>query len=1192
MDESQRPDFKYDAEQLASDVHVTDVTAMMMVRIDLKESDHLQSSRTNNTGQEVNDRNHVEERISRKPATVSAEEQFQQDLAKAQAISRKETPGCLGAEEVIRLGRETAARMGISCNKPNLPLENSCFIPMDGDCIFSCCCHANDPSLRGERLKNGAWELRVRAVGTVLEKMKYFTEEQWSLLQAVVTGNDQETLSKEEIMEAVASYMESGKFSCNVGDLVLQFAASYLQQPILVIRIKDCQVINSSWVEPVEMFGGDSQSQRDPIVVVWQLQHYETLLLDDEAKAVAKTKFHHWRISRRVGISQGENLDANFNPPCSSTPTVETETESPQQGTEQGVESSLGQVKSFLTITTLSNSKLFKTLNSKMYPTRLKILVIKDNLQASANERSGMQRCNCGYAGPIASHLRSNPHCLQGIREEMYIGPETTDEVLIIQTTLILQGCPAFGCEGGNHEEIPEKCFTWWKENGWLLMQWDGSTEDLNSSLIKQKCRGYVRNLTEEFEESQQKRISRNTQISSTAVVSQLDPSQRHSQIFEEAHTCLCNYNGLLSDHLRNSKQCVDNLRRQPQLQMTVPKDEDFIVKATVILRGCPAPGCPGGAHQQIPDSCLFWWREVGWKVMRWKGSGENARAADIKTKQSKFRRNFLHRNMQSHGSIHTEDNDFNQQSHQAENINLESQREEGCCKFCQHQESVVHHLHHSKPCLRGYIKEHLPQRARSYIGKSDLAIFDLSLLLSICANSACMGSIHQEGVTRHLQGECLQFYQKEGERLFQWDRLLDKTSVYERLKKRKSWLKTMLRDKSGYQEDIANVLRNECCRCKMRGPLLDESEHKMCAAGINQMTGRLLWECAKCKNGDERHGEMVLHAIERAAELGAPIESDDSMKIILVEDKEHHQRVVFVPASIVPDYDVPNIDDRELNPLHTTVLVPRNPEALDQIGDEASERANLAKESLERVAEYFGRRFLVGSVTECVSVFYRLKIAQIRVERLSMLSILTKTSKGKVKSRNPNHASCKERRPHFETTKKFCLTNTCSWSPAAQERRSQESAARACVNGRVKIKLDMTILKELATDSPHLRDIISETLLLHGPPLISLAPLVLNYLKAKVRLLVKHIFSQTFKDWDLDLIFAEKEWTVRLVGFLYCEEFEELNSKIASDIVSEEEINKEVMTHPHLLPTTTTSKKELLDIYLMTEEQAEVDFH
>ena len=316
-------------------------------------------------------------------------------------------------------------------------------------------------------------------------------------------------------------------------------------------------------------------------------------------------------------------------------------------------------------------------------------------------------------------------------------------------------------------------------------------------------------------------------------------------------------------------------------------------------------------------------------------------------------------------------------------------------------------------------------------------------------------------------------------------------------------------------------------------------------------------------------------------------------MKMVLVEDKQHHhQRVVFVPACLISDYNDPNISDRELNPLHTTVLVPKNPEALDQIGDEAGERANLAKESLERVAEYFGRRFLIGPVTECVSVFYRLKIAQIRIERLSMLSIMTKTRKGKIKSRNPNYASCKERKPHFATTQKFCLTNTCSWSPSAKEKRSQESAARACVNGRVKIKVDITILKELATDSPHLRDIISETLLLHSPPLICLAPLVLNYLKAKVRLLIKHFFSQTCKDWDLDLRFSEKEWTVRLVGFLYCEEFEEINSKIASGAVMQEEIIKEVAKNRHLLPTTTTSRREIMEIHSMTEEQAEVQSH
>ena len=90
----------------------------------------------------------------------------------------------------------------------------------------------------------------------------------------------------------------------------------------------------------------------------------------------------------------------------------------------------------------------------------------------------------------------------------------------------------------------------------------------------------------------------------------------------------------------------------------------------------------------------------------------------------------------------------------------------------------------------------------------------------------------------------------------------------------------------------------------------------------------------------------------------------------------------------------------------------------------------------------------------------------------------------------------------------------------------------------------------------------------------------------------MKHLFSQTFKDWDLDLRFAEKEWTVRLVGFVYCEEFEELNSNIASGVVSQEEIIREVLKHRRLLPTTTTSRREIMEVHSMTEEQAEVRFY
>ena len=95
-------------------------------------------------------------------------------------------------------------------------------------------------------------------------------------------------------------------------------------------------------------------------------------------------------------------------------------------------------------------------------------------------------------------------------------GAELSDEVLIVQTTLVLQGCPAFGCAGDDHEEIPSICIAWWKEKGWDLMKWEGSVENLNSMMIKQMCREYVRGLTEVFDDQEQR---------STTVTSQLDPS-------------------------------------------------------------------------------------------------------------------------------------------------------------------------------------------------------------------------------------------------------------------------------------------------------------------------------------------------------------------------------------------------------------------------------------------------------------------------------------------------------------------------------------------------------------------------------------------------------------------------------------------------------------------------------------------
>ena len=666
-------------------------------------------------------------------------------------------------------------------------------------------------------------------------------------------------------------------------------------------------------------------------------------------------------------------------------------------------------------------------------------------------------------------------------------------------------------------------------------------------------------------------------------MTNQLDPSQMASQRFLEAHFCLCNFQGLLGDHLRISKQCVENLREEPSLRMVAPHDEVFIVKATVMLRGCPAPNCPGGGHRQIPENCLLWWRDIGWRIMGWKGSSENAETATIKKKESIFRRNFLRKDRQ-----HIE----NQHSQQIENTstNLESQRaKEESCQFCQHQGQLVHHLHQTSRCLRAYVQRYLPTRGHLYMGKNYLAVFELGLVTPFCPNPTCLGGLQQEGFKRHVQGGCLEFYQDEGKKLYQWDSGLGAALLCTKIWKRRGWLKNYVKEAGTYEENLATALKIVCFRCKIRGPLLGSNEHKMFASNT---PGRMQWVCSRCQKGDERHEDMVSNAVERARQLGTPAEYDDTMKkVVLVDQCNGNQRVVFIPACIATDHEANDVvSDAELNPHNTTVLVPQNPEALEQIGDEASERANMEKESLERVAEFFGRRLLFGPVNNCVSVLYRLKIAQIRLERLSMLRNMSSTSKGKIVSRDPPMAAVKDRNPHFAATQKFCLTNTCHWSPAAQEKRSQESAARASVNGCMKIRIEMTVLKKVAVDSPHLRDIISEMLHVLGPTsLLSTAPLVLNYIKAKVRLLVKHVISETYQNWDLELRFSEQEWTVEMVGFLYCKEFEEINGKIARGDATEDEVFKEAKQFQFLLPTTTTSKSRLMEDYSISEEYAEV---
>ena len=664
-------------------------------------------------------------------------------------------------------------------------------------------------------------------------------------------------------------------------------------------------------------------------------------------------------------------------------------------------------------------------------------------------------------------------------------------------------------------------------------------------------------------------------------------------------NVCVCGFVGVLADHLRLSKQCVDALRKEPSLKMKA-SEAVFIVKASLMLRGpvpmqCPAEECPGGPHDQLPDTCILWWRESGWKLMGWTGSSANADSDAVNQKISKFCRNLRHRNK---GNIELSSSGVQQDgladcSMGSDTVTTSQSKGGGGmqpCQFCSQEGLLAPHLFSEKACLAAHLKQHLPSRVQMYRGKTNLAVFDLSIICKFCPNPGCNGDLAREGVKHHVGGACLQFFRTEGQKLFGWKQDLDASCIVNKLRSRRSHLMDFVgdgRDLKAYQHELAQMLKFTCSSCRIQGPLLDCQNHRMYGAGISSDGSRPVWKCFQCSSGDDEHQEMVRCAEDRVRELGSPDEHGDALKKMVIEvEGGRGTRVVFVPASLIPESEAVDIGDN-LNPMATTVLVPKNPEALAQLGDGVSERAHTNKPSHEQLAEFFGRRHFSGPLTETLTVLHLLKLGNIRVERLTMLSNLKKTSKGKVVSRNPNLAEVTSRNPHYAETLKFCLTNTCNYSTAARKRRSEESAARASVSGQVKLKVEITLLSNLARGSPLLRDII-----LSCPstaPLICFAPTVLNFAKAKLRLLMKHIIAPTYSNWDLDLRFDKYEWTVKLVGFLYCEEFDELNKRIAGGEVSSREIAKEIQGLPHILPTTALSVNRLKEDHGMSEERAQV---
>ena len=498
-----------------------------------------------------------------------------------------------------------------------------------------------------------------------------------------------------------------------------------------------------------------------------------------------------------------------------------------------------------------------------------------------------------------------------------------------------------------------------------------------------------------------------------------------------------CHFEGLFANHLRETEECLQNYMRGGGFPASRSGDkEEFIVKATLLIKDCPVPDClDKTGHRIIQGPCLDWWRQSGCKIMGFKGVDSNTSGTIIKEKISRFLKNQrrstqlktqatsqLSNQEVEQGGI---DNYTDFQS-QANNANVEGAPQSvNFCQFCSSTECLSAHLQKTLPCLQAYIRTYLPQRRNMYLDKLLLAICDLSILLSFCANSECSGMLLTERFTKHIaESVCHRFYKEEvlavyrtdGRRGPQWGEITGPEGLLRKLSRRKNYLKTLLKSDAhsgieNYRLRLGDLCQHICAKCFVQGPLNKDEKVEMHSVGILDDAGEPKWFCSDCLAQNDEN--PLDYMITKMCHLGSPkVDFDDSLKPIHVRDTAAGTtRVVFLPASLTPSENSVTVD---CIPCTATVLVPRQPEALDTAADEAMGRAFDVKSDLNSTLKFCSERPFFAPAQLTLSVAHRKKQADIRQQRLKMLNSLKTTSKGKIAPKSVPSTSSVVVLPHI----------------------------------------------------------------------------------------------------------------------------------------------------------------------------------
>ena len=144
-----------------------------------------------------------------------------------------------------------------------------------------------------------------------------------------------------------------------------------------------------------------------------------------------------------------------------------------------------------------------------------------------------------------------------------------------------------------------------------------------------------------------------------------------------------------------------------------------------------------------------------------------------------------------------------------------------------------------------------------------------------------------------------------------------------------------------------------------------------------------------------------------------------------------------------------------------------------------------------------------------------------------------------------------------------------------------------------MKTKVRISILEKVAHNNLELQRVLLDMFRSHMAegvlPVLPTVTIVLQHMNGKVKLLLENIISPNYTNWDLDVNFKQQDWTAELVGFLYSQEYDNINMKIARVGASPQEIMDSVIQHPEKMPTVSLCQTWIMDHFSIRQEEAEV---